>query len=366
MAHHIVYRDLKPSNVLMSVDGHICITDFGLCAQLRAEKDWQSTGNVGTVGYQAPEVVQRRPYGFGVDFFSLGVTIFRIITGKRPYGKQGNYNMPVDYSYFSKDLTSLLKGLLDLDPDKRLGYRLGGHSAEYLATQLPHQRKSNSQKSISVAGRDPPPRVRWADVKNHAFFSDIDWKAIANKVVEPPLKPRKQQVDKSPKHASFAETEMKKFNQFACNFPRSNSLRHDSRNRTGKKSNKYPALPLSKDQHKLFDGFEYNVRLNPNDLTLLENNLAMQQGGHSQRKSRHPQSENNSRNAPGEPQLTSVLPLAIFKTGPGDDPFRRRDNTKTQQTAKRSSSQLGHDAPKWTLKKEASISLRSSQLEESR
>ena len=157
--HHIVYRDLKPSNIMLSANGHICLADFGLCAQLNYDKKWQITGNVGTVGYQAPEIVQRKPYTFVVDIFALGVTIYRLITGKRPYGKKGIFDKPVNYSYFSPVLTDLLQGLLHLNPADRLGSTLNYEDI--------------SKTNIGVD---------WQQIKKHKWFEDLDWNIMKKNV----------------------------------------------------------------------------------------------------------------------------------------------------------------------------------------
>ena len=85
----ILFRDLKPSNILFTSRGHVQISDFGLAAVLKAENNYYTSGDVGTVGYQAPEIVAKDPYSFSVDYFSLGVSLYRMATGRRPYGSRG-------------------------------------------------------------------------------------------------------------------------------------------------------------------------------------------------------------------------------------------------------------------------------------
>ena len=75
----VVYRDLKLENVLLDAQGHVCLADFGL-AKLMAEEDRTQTF-CGSQGYLAPEILRGESYSYSVDWFSLGVVVFEMITG---------------------------------------------------------------------------------------------------------------------------------------------------------------------------------------------------------------------------------------------------------------------------------------------
>lgn len=76
----IVYRDLKPDNVMLDVDGHVKLIDFGFAKKI-GQKDKTFT-NCGTIGYVAPEVLQGQSgYSYPADLWSLGILITELLTG---------------------------------------------------------------------------------------------------------------------------------------------------------------------------------------------------------------------------------------------------------------------------------------------
>lgn len=159
----IVYRDLKPENVLLDEDGHIKLTDFGLSKDSVSGKQLTHTF-CGTPEYLAPEVIHGAGYGQAVDWWSLGTLLYEMLTGLPPFF---NTNLHVMYekiirakltfpSYVSNDAQSLLVGLLERSPKRRLGS--GQTDAE--------------------------------EIKQHAFFKDINFLDLYHKRISPPFKPK--------------------------------------------------------------------------------------------------------------------------------------------------------------------------------
>jgi tetratricopeptide (TPR) repeat protein/DNA-binding Lrp family transcriptional regulator len=84
--HGLVHRDLKPSNVLINADGVCKLTDFGIVKNLDPTEDFMmSTTLVGTWAYASPEQIQGAPIDHRSDLYSLGVILFAMLTGKRPF-----------------------------------------------------------------------------------------------------------------------------------------------------------------------------------------------------------------------------------------------------------------------------------------
>ncbi|MFZ9471594.1 MAG: protein kinase domain-containing protein, partial [Candidatus Nanopelagicaceae bacterium] len=88
-AHHrgIIHRDIKPENIMITADGRVKLGDFGLARAVSTGNTLTADANVlmGTVGYLAPEQVQRGIADEKSDIYSLGIVFFEMLTGKKPY-----------------------------------------------------------------------------------------------------------------------------------------------------------------------------------------------------------------------------------------------------------------------------------------
>ena len=155
----IIYRDLKPENILIDADGHIKLADFGL-AKENVKNDIPNKTFCGSPQYLSPEMLSKEGTTKASDIYGIGAILFEMVTGSPPF-----YNEDADLMYrnisennlmfpeiFSDELKDLLRKMLDKDPKKRIGI-----------------------------GNDKQ------DLKNHPFFSDINWNLILNKKIIPPV-----------------------------------------------------------------------------------------------------------------------------------------------------------------------------------
>ncbi|PHJ26047.1 agc kinase [Cystoisospora suis] len=164
-SYNIVYRDLKPENVLLDDQGHVRLTDFGLSKE-GVEDNVSARSLCGTPEYLAPEILNQRGHGKAVDWWSLGALIYEMLTGLPPFYSGDRERLfenirssELQYpTYMSAVAVDLLKRLLQRDPDKRLGG--GPLDAE--------------------------------EIKTHPFYASVDWSALRRKQVRPPFRPRLQ------------------------------------------------------------------------------------------------------------------------------------------------------------------------------
>lgn len=174
---NIVYRDLKPENILLNYQGHIALCDFGLC-KINMKLDQKTNTFCGTPEYLAPELLMNKGYTRVVDFWTLGILLYEMLTSLPPFYDE---DVPTMYKkiledplIFPGDMDSVTKDLIGKllvrDPTQRLGY----HGV--------------------------------SEIKSHQFFKDIDWEKLNSKGYIPPYKPQvKNSMDISNISAEFTD-----------------------------------------------------------------------------------------------------------------------------------------------------------------
>ena len=148
----IIYRDLKPDNVVLDDDGHALLTDFGLSKEGVLEVSKGAKSFCGSIAYLAPEMLRRVGHGKSVDWYLLGVLLYEMLVGTPPYfsgNKDELFNNIINGPLklprsISTEAKNLMVSLLNRNPTRRLG-----------------------------AGPEGP-----LEIMRHPFFASINWEDV--------------------------------------------------------------------------------------------------------------------------------------------------------------------------------------------
>jgi serum/glucocorticoid-regulated kinase 2 len=158
----IIYRDIKPENILLDRTGHIVLCDFGMSTLAVS-----ATTYCGTPEYIAPEIIRNEEYGESVDFYTLGVLLYEMLAGYSPF--------------------SSLDGEETEDLENRILFS---------EIEFPGEMSEPAADLISrLMNRNPKMRPNGPRIKRHRFFEGVDWGMVERKECSPEYIPCREGVD---------------------------------------------------------------------------------------------------------------------------------------------------------------------------
>lgn len=171
---YVVYRDLKPANILLDENGHVRLSDLGLACDFSKKKPHAS---VGTHGYMAPELLAKGvAYDSSADWFSFGCCLYKLLKGHSPFrqhkSKQSQDKNEIDKITLTQDIELVDQGFTNECRDLLEG----------LLKREVHER-------IGCKGRGAD------ELKEHPFFRGVDWQVVYLRRMPPPLIPPRGEVN---------------------------------------------------------------------------------------------------------------------------------------------------------------------------
>jgi serine/threonine protein kinase len=127
----VIHRDIKPSNIMVTTSGIVKVMDFGIAKVMGGQRLTKTGTRVGTVAYMSPEQIRNQPVDIRSDIYSLGVTLFELLSAHLPFESESDFQVMSDhvstppplptryYPYIPPGVEKAALEALNKDPDQR-------------------------------------------------------------------------------------------------------------------------------------------------------------------------------------------------------------------------------------------------------
>ena len=156
----IIYRDIKPENIIIEKNGYLKLIDFGTAKEI---EDRTKT-IIGTPHYMAPEIIMGGGYSFQVDFWSISICMYEFMCGEVPFGEKEEDPMEIYFAIINNQL-SFPNKYISIDKEFK-------HLMKKMLDKNPSNRLSN-----------------FHSIKNHSWFKDFKWDELTNLNLKAPYLP---------------------------------------------------------------------------------------------------------------------------------------------------------------------------------
>lgn len=178
--YNIIHRDIKPENLVFDENGYLYVTDFGISKKYNKYLEPDKTG---TLEYMSPEVLFEKKYNFLVDYYSLGIVLYELMFGYRPYNGRNRDNLKEIILSKQVSITNFT-----------LPYNWTCEGGDFI------------NKCIQRKPKDRMGFISYDQAKNHPWFKEYPWKNHFLKKIESPIKIKQDEAfNRITKRGSYVE-----------------------------------------------------------------------------------------------------------------------------------------------------------------
>lgn len=174
LQHGVIHRDIKPANILLSAGGETKVSDFGASFQQRLGQETTQISGVGSPAYMSPEQIRMERLTHQTDIYSLGVTMYRLLTGRLPY--QATTQAALTYAILNTAPVrpSMLRPELPLLLDQIVMHAIHKDPAQRYGSWLEFGKDlSEAFGALRVSGEAPSDSAKFSELRQMAFFEDF-------------------------------------------------------------------------------------------------------------------------------------------------------------------------------------------------